>query len=448
VQFSEDVPNYRRLQRAVEHVNTFWMPINKSVLSLVSRAAAQSNFTDVKKYLRLDPSLYLYVCRQQAKNGIEIFNSPRYERVAEYLPVDVKEVSPHQYESATDLHFYKKHEISVSLAAILSLSDSFEVDDQQVYLTALFRSLGMNLILWNYSDLYLESLEEQRPTLSIEKILTNKLGFSPSSLALKVIQEWGVSDEITCAIEYPKINGKINELCRIGESFAKAATPEIYPQAKNEWRIVKNQIHARLGENGLKLIQQKYEEFVNLIPNFKVKELNFNDEFFSSVRKFNYNPPKFIEELKYEPRSAIIEHYNSLGKIKIEIALKNLFKDIVPKFSFKGLSVYTLDFGTQKLIKQCQIGHLFYHAPYIYIDELSSIGPIESIFSLSKEISTSSIEIGDEKRTQIFQPIITTTGISGILYIEVDLYLHDNQFKHIKVEAKAIQQCLMDTLVI
>jgi hypothetical protein len=441
-----DFTTERRLRRASSHVSSFWLPIKSDILESVRHAALEGDVDSVKKNLLLDPNLYLYICREQAKDGIVVFNAPKFDDVKRFLPVEAKVVSPHRYEEAAELQLKKTQELSASLATVLELADGFQVDDKVAYLGMVFRSLGLQLILWNYNDLYIEALEEVRPSDSLESILTRRLGFSPAMLALKVVSEWGLSSQIFDVISQSEITTPLKELCLVGETFARATLPELYPTAERDWSRVKEQIKINLGENGIQKIESRYSELVRSLPITKFDSFKFDSEHFAKGNHTSYSPPKIISTLPYDMREVFYDHYNQLGRQYASESLKNLVDNVWPSLSFNGMQVFTYDPVSKCLVKKSNVGNSWFDRELINLEDLDLSDPFLKVYSQGVDIAAGSLTQDTETRSYLLLPLKGAT-LFGVLYLEGEFYLYDDNIKQIKKQAQALQVTLVDTLL-
>lgn len=440
-----DFTTERRLRRATSHVSTFWLPIKPEVLEAVRHAALEGDSESVKKNLLHDPNLYLYICREQAKDGIVVYNAPKFDDVKRFLPVETKVVSLHRYDEAAELQLKKTQELSASLAAVLELAEVYNIDDQVAYLATLFRSLGLQLILWNYNDLYVEALEEVRPSDSLESILTRRLGFSPAMLALKVVSEWGLSSQICDVISEAEFTSPLKELCLVGETFARATMPELYPTAERDWSRVREQIKMHLGENGILKIEIKFCELINSLP-ISFEKFNFTRKHFAKSKNRSYTPPKIINSLPYDMREAFYDYYCLLGRQYAYESLRNLVDNVWRLLNFNGMQVFTYDPVTKCLVKKSNVGDCWFNRELVNLEELDLSDPFLKVYSQGVEIAAGSLTQDPETRSYLLLPL-KGASLFGVLYLEGEFYLHDDNLKHIKKQAQALQATLVDALL-
>lgn len=368
----------RRLQRAVQHVNMHWFPVNESVLESVRKGLSEGAY-------ELDPSFLfrelkedfallsfcvkeLQLVAQRERIPDSISNDP-FRLVQWAGPARIRDIlctgkaiSTHSLSSNEEYQDARLRETAVSASTTEILSEANDLDGEHGFTHCVVRQVGLNLIAWNYPTVYARALKGLTPRTTIDSELTKALGFSPSLLATVVMRP-KQPDLARIPADLKDTWGTLDELCRVGEALARANDPETYPSAEQDWSTARTSIEKHLGSRGVELI---HERIVENTARYRVA----CPEAFSPAHSFNpvvalsrhkdgalsQNNP-FLKQCPESLRTDLKEIYRSLSRQGVtRETIAQLLKEILPKHGFSGALVYLIDPTRGVLFPQVKIG--------------------------------------------------------------------------------------------
>ena len=386
----------RRLTRAVHHVSDHWFPVNEHLLSEireeVNRAKDQRVVPDIVGQIRSDFSLFFHCLRELSalihpseremmqQDPVSFLEQQSLDNLKSIFDDDNEGISTLSFDSASKSQLARVHEMIVSSSAAETLAESYGIDEHAAFSASVMRQLGLTLIAWNYPGIYEEVVGNLQAGDVLEVQLSQRLGFSPHLLAIRVLHSWGFSEsycaqfglEDTAAYIDEELHAMkadtLAELCQIGEILARAHHPEIYPSAKNDWMDAERAITERLGPNGMKKIQERCEE------NFEVYS-TFMPEVFTYGLAELYEIPAAVIEEAADPENvernpflpccsptvarAIRKLYRTIDTAtEASITIRLFADDVVPSGRFSGGCVYTADPSIMMLIPQLSFGEM------------------------------------------------------------------------------------------
>lgn len=386
----------RRLERAVAYVSDYWFPVNSTQLSEIKRGLKEGRFEQnlvaLHKEIRSDVALFTHCIRKLAEllagnntqlnlTPIEILERASYEQLKDILSTPEASISSHSAASGSNLQLARFHETMLSASTAEVLSEGRGIDSDTAFSAAILRQLGLTLIAWNYPGLYEECVFSLGSEETIEQVLERRLGFSPALLALRVVHEWGLSDQVCInlglmqhkkdeesAQENAVINSigdKLKQLCEVGEALARAKSPANYPSAKEDWHFAQSMIEAQLGADGLEQIVERFRDsalgYTQLVPEmFQAGLIAKKPVATSSRREIDnaLNNPylaQCTESLK-EVLSDIYKRYRGT-KISPQ-GVRELIKKAVPLVGFSGGCIFTIDPSSMVLVPQVELGKM------------------------------------------------------------------------------------------
>ncbi|MCB0354806.1 MAG: hypothetical protein KDD64_14825 [Bdellovibrionales bacterium] len=474
----------KRLERAVEHVSDYWFPANPKLVDKI-RTQLQDDiqtpdqFLDILATLKQDFSLFLFVFRElvtlvkredsnvQVKlNPIELMQWAGAERLIQVFDQHGGVISRHRYEDSDTLQVGRIQEMFVSTSCAELLADSYHLDSEAAFSSAVVRQFGHALIAWNYPGIYQESVSQLNPGESLDLRIAQKLGFSPALLALRVMNSWGVEDSYgaTLGLEVPEYKSEehyildamgstLAELCRVGECLARATQGERYPDARDNWFVAASEIESRLGDTGLKRIQDRVFEvtgtFVEIAP--EIFDLGLHDRYGTQIeetRIFEVEGNPFLDHCLPNVARRILDVYREIQAADAsEGTLKQLIFEVVPAAKFQGGVVYTADPGLMHLMPQMEFGDV----------ELRQIRAIDYSIVLSDAdmvtLAFQSVEpVVEYKMSPAGKVVTAMAGMFGrsqkvgVLYLEIPEAVADFMRDDHVIHFQAIRHLLNDCL--
>jgi hypothetical protein len=283
----------QRLHRAVDYVSRQWLPLNPKVFASVKSGLKEGRYdlgseflvADLKKDIGLFSFCLKDLVGSLRKGGSDtrldnpqsLFERATKQELVALLDRAEKALNAHSLSSLSDAQSAHLRYTLVSASAAETLAMQKTLQGDTAFLTALFRQLGLLLIAWNYPTVFSRAqraLLEAKETdeRALERELGVLLGFSPELLGASVLEPFNLTLELSNAIEgegaasakhgdSARTAEEIAELCRVGEALARANDPEHYPQSAHSWGEAKSVIHSILGEDGLRRVQDTYDNY-------------------------------------------------------------------------------------------------------------------------------------------------------------------------------------------
>jgi hypothetical protein len=469
----QDLITERRLSRACNHVNQYWFPINKILLSKIHQGLYEGVYDlDIDfliSELKMDLALLLYSVRETIAhlkvNSIRIPPSASLTTIFELAGLDClkkilagceQKASLHNIDLINEEQALRLQEALISASTAEVVSANYNIDPDLSYSCAIVRQLGHILISWNYAELYKKCLQNVSSTKTLDQLISTALGFSPKLLALALLNEWGLEGsmqemlvETPSQAEGDQITHNLTKLCEIGEALARANDPEHYPSAAADWEKVKQDIELSAGTTAIKAIQARVkknaEGYVKLFPEmFQITEnIDAGSHIHTHAENLLLANNQFVKHCPPRLRKKLKNFYATLvpGEI-ISSALTMLVKDIIPFAGFSGGYIYTYDPALGQLIPRTKIGRQVDRTiqPVEYVKGKSSTDTIATAFACSTPIINN-----DEKDiTSSITASIGNTGKIGVLFLETHKESVINGESNILVHFKAIRQAFND----
>ena len=456
-----DSNSQRRLKRASEHVSAFWLPLDRAVIAKATEyVSTHETFFSSEIFASIigkDPYLYFYVIRELSKSDKNIFSATPKDITAVITATQAASI-PHSLDSSLDFQRSLLEQLRISLAASLTLCNDDAIDQDLAYTATVFRQLGLNLIAWNYSKVFSESLSDVRPSVPLEQILEKKLGFSPTDLALKIVSGWSLADEVLASlhdrhtpysldIDLEEFNLKaqrIKHICSISEALARANNPQLYPSAERDWQFANSQIKLLLGDDGLSIIEKTFKRFVG-------REVNLDAQTkLQNTIRATYEPPAVVLKLNRSLRNEFYALYGLMGVASPAEVIRTAVKEIGLLGSFHGLKVYALDPLTSELRVQLSAGKTFGSTGLVITRDNEDSTILES-FNHPGEIQMKSLHTGaglqvDMPITSLSLTLISKRSVFGVLYVEGGFLINEALTGEQKFEIFALATAIEDAL--
>ncbi len=479
--FSGDSRSVKRVKRAVDYVGDYWFPVNPKLLEKIQERIHNGNYhgesaRPLVDDLCEDYSLFTFALKKLYEmlqreglsapaqlNPVQMLEWAGAERLQSILACDVGDVSTHNLSSGGSLQHGRFQEMLISSTTAESLCESYGIDRDTAYSAAVLRQLGLTLIAWNYPGVYEEVVSSLQSGDKLEVKLSEKLGFSPQMLAIRVMNSWGMSAE-SCAelglVEDPEstileaMGDTLVELCEVGEALARAHQPEVYPDSKDDWAQARKEIERTLGAEGMQIIHEKIQEnaesYLTFIPDVFDFGLVEEIELFSSdeaLTERNYGNP-FLDLCSPQLARSIRTLYaNILDGHTRRQNIQEFVQDVVPSGKFTGGCIYTADPALMLLIPQNDFGERLVRElkGVDYSIVLSEADHVAVAFQSTDPV----IEYKTDDRGEVVTAIAGMFGRSqkvGVLYLEVPDTVSDFMQDDKIIHFKALRHLLNEVL--
>ncbi len=341
-------------------------------------------------------------------------------------------------------------ETAIAAGTASALSEQSNLDPDLGFSRGVLRSIGLNLIAWNYPTVYSKALDTLTEDTSLDEILTNELGFSPALLGMRLLRPDTASQSDSEVSE--KSWATYDELCEIGELLARAENPETYPSAQNDWNSAKKFMAQTFGDETISSIRSK------IIESSKYYQENL-PEVFGDLESFD--PQAKIEKhaihnrtledsllnsCPEEIKTALRSLYADMGSENVNKALVGrLLKQIVPNAGFTGGCVFVVDPSSLSLKPRTLIGN-------VQLREITNVAlepgdAAVSALSSTETIVQSAEETSEQKLTGLYSALGIRRKI-GVLYLETPHTTQDDNKNQQLAVFQALKQALCDTLLL
>ncbi len=268
----------------------------------------------------------------------------------------------------------KLKDLLIASAAAQTLSHKYELNTETALSCALFRHLGMMLIVWNYPTVFKRVIDANSSPAEVDQKLSSFLGFSPGVLGMTIARALRLPAVIRRGMGDNNLHGVISsqeertgalleKICRVGEVLAAVNNPEHQHVSDEEWRLTKWEIISRLGVNGFKTIQNSFSSACAHYQNILSDTDSFapiaepND--IAGIEASRQLLEKNIHLKNCEPsvRDDITRVYADLDPTLLSaIPIDNLKRHAIPAAGFERGVVYLIDPDNGNLVPKLAIG--------------------------------------------------------------------------------------------
>lgn len=470
----------RRLKQAVEYVSRQWFPVNRAVVSDIqtklNSGAYDGNGAQLVQDLKADFAYFTY-CLHKMKseeindgaNPLEGLYQSEDQRLKDILMSSANEISKHDISSAEHGQAQRFKFTVLSCSAADLFANSQKSDNDMAFTCTLLRQLGLNLVAWNYPTIYTRALSLVRAAnASIDEILEENLGFSPSLLANELIFTERTCPLIKKASGIVGSNGASSQsdnqtqtdqatigICEISEAFAQLNDPEHYPQISRNFETVIMQVDQYLGEGGMSTIMNsvnaKYARYVSAMPEvFKVDSSleqhmeKVASDYTNKIFEKNTYAQRCSDKIKRELKE--VYRHVSRGQLS-SMGVGHLVNRVIPLAGFTQGCVYLLDSKKMMLVPKLRIGASSLER-YKAIN-CSLVSPEGSLIVEALYCSMPIKQEGVFLHNDLVSPILGPLGSKepmGVLYIEMGPVLLAQQMEEPLVLFKAIRNAFNDCL--
>ena len=362
----------RALDRAVRHTRSMWLPINSVNLKRIHKhldtGAYEDNRERLLKDICRDSHLFTFCLKElcqmvgpeAVRDPLETIRSAELATLTEILCVDARSASTHTLNTASELQVSRLEEGLVACAATQVFGEHLAIDPDTAGAAAVFHQLGLTLICWNYPGLYESCAAEISSERSLELILTERLGFSPATLAAAT---FGVES-------LPEYGAALTGALTAAATLARANQPEVYPTAAADWESAKEVIISTLGPSGLDRIAKHFTALsaplVDVAPSLFQAGFLLDPEVriaeAASAKTRRTNP--FLPKCRRYLSDRLEAVYRDLDPSQpTPHVARTLLKQIVPAAGFHAATVFTVDPLTATLVPQLALSDHRLHEP-------------------------------------------------------------------------------------
>jgi len=391
---NSDSLNDRRLERAREHVNKYWFPVNHLLVEKI-RAGFETGAYDLDLdfllfEIKTDLALFTHCLKRVGEmmraegahlmgclNPMDFLRWAGLERLKEIINDDELLRTKHALDGISSEQLSPMQKAIVGASAAEVISQTQNLNPEIGFSAGLLRQLGLIMIAWNYPQVYHAALTNLRPGADIDVSLSQALGFSPVMLAMTLANEWGLAPEFNAVWggqDVPPTRNvpaggsnellrRLGKICEVSEALAKANAPELYPQAEHDWQTARREIVSLLGSENLELIRKQVKDNCeNYVAHYP--------QLFDGLADFD--PPRRIEAAvrsKAARENPYLRHCPDVLKRKLlalysnlntdQVSRENLLvliKDIIPQAGYSGGVIFVLDPGTNLLMPRVKLG--------------------------------------------------------------------------------------------
>ncbi len=472
--------NSRRVQRAVEYVEDRWFPVNQKLLDSVRKGFREGRYDlDIDFLvddLKGDLSLFAYCIKELAAfhrqespaeinftNPIELIRWGGVKRIQGILAKEALEISTHRIDGISNAQRDRLSEALISASAVEILGEDTSVGSDLGFSSSVLRNLGLLLISWNYPTIYCQALQNIPESSTLDRLLSEALGFSPLLLAVSLVKRWGLpewwlgedmEDSPPVDPETHTVLCVLEKLHNIGEALARANNPATYPAASEDWAVARKGIMDALGQQGLGRIQEavqiRCEYYRQALPQVFPQEIELDAErkihLLAQAQVHERNP--YVRRCNMEIRTKLENIYRMINTEAISSEpIRILTKQVLPYCGFSGCIVYVYDPGLMSLVPRMQTGRLELRksVPVPYSPDAGRA----DFISLAFECKTPLMEtqLAGENQEIIYMAIcLGREQKAGVLYLEIPGTVASQLNIDVLTIFHAVARTLMDCL--
>lgn len=458
----------RHLQRACEYVQDLWFPASPRLISTLKEAIHRDEIREPREVLRevrKDFSLYMYCLRELARqvrssdpsirfdDPISLFERAGINKIAAVLNEAGGTLSSHSLSSLSELQGARIEEAYVSATTTGALASVAGIDEERGFAFALIRHLGFTLVAFNYPTVYEESIKSLKHKELLDAKIAERLGFTPSLLAISLLQQWGftIGTASSRAVELTAIGQTLQRLAEVGEALARANQPHLYQSASKDWEVARYEIEEALGKKGIGVLRKKLKEslreYVSAVPTLFKGGIILDPEaklsFQWSERHLQLNP--FIDGCSEPLQGGLHRFYEIVTRGEgARQCVGNVVQTLIPLSGFEAGIIYTIDPTVALLVPQLKIGTVTLRSssPVAYV---TAGDLISQAYQSTSPVVKTVAESSGGYRTSV-AGILGYSQRVGVLYLEIDHSLFERPEKDYLIHFKAISKAFTDAL--
>ncbi|MEN9845299.1 MAG: hypothetical protein RIS36_446 [Pseudomonadota bacterium] len=346
---------FRRLQRAVRHVNCLWFPFNPTVVEEIESAGLyEFSTTDPSRVLsviRKDAALLGFVLvrllRERAdaplnpNNPAALISRAGPTRIKGIVAEGLQTSSAHKLQSSQPFQLSRLAETMIAASTVEALCKGKNFDPLAGFCKVILRDLGMNLIAWNYPSVYKEVLDSV-DTQRVEDAIERSLGFSPRELA-HVLTLAPKQGGVVATTPLDPADQIFDHYISVGEALARAEFPETYSSSREDWSYASKYLSENLGRDFSSTIRNvivaNSSAYYKMCPTHFKRLVKFDPARHHGARpglsRIVFNP--FVKECSVEIQEALRALYDTMPDGTPDRAsLSAILTTLIPKAGFTG----------------------------------------------------------------------------------------------------------------
>jgi hypothetical protein len=373
----------RRLDKASKHVSALWFPINPETLATLRKNFKKKFYDrapdDLLDDLKKDFALFTFVVKELipiaraqkldekiTQNPAELIRWAGATRIGPIIADDRLLPLSHIFNALEPFQAERLRETAIIASTAEVLSESRNLDPQTGFCHGVVREIGLNLIAWNYPTLYSNVIKNIPADSSLDEELARELGFSPSLLAIRVLQP--PTRRKSSEINSQKIDDvwdSYEKLCQVGEALARAEHPDTYPSAENDWKKANDYLQKTVGDKAVTLIRDRAvehsKEYQKTLTHLFESLAEFNPS--KKIANHRVKPktrtnrylPQCTPEIQDALRALYAEMIDSTAARRV---LETLLRTVIPKAGFTGGCVFLVDPAAMALVPRTVFGQV------------------------------------------------------------------------------------------
>lgn len=442
----------KKAKEALKHIEQGWIPVNERLLEGIKANLQNGHYQDdpqkLLKDIQKDPAIFFSLTKRlrfllmddsgQGFNPYEALFQLEEEKLNELFDFTPGQLTSHRSWEAGPSQELVQQITRVTADSAGTLSKKTPLGTELATASSLFRSLGYELITWNYPRLFSQVLSAAKKGESdLDQELQRVFDLTPQQIGARFAREWDLNAEIRRSLlrgpqrdmktiidssEGEILNLTIQEVCSLSELFARAQEPEHFPGADGRWEQQREILEPIVGEETFEDLEEGAQQIIAQ-PEPAATDFGDLDETLS-----DRPVPKSSEEeaisanpvLRRCGKKVIREFgrvYRELEKAKQAIdAVRILANEAVPEAGFLRGCLYLQDNKTFDLKPVLRFGEvpLKEYVQFLYD---SRNGVADSVHSTTPYSTRGSGITG--------QPVHRISGslqngkVRGVLYLEI-----------------------------
>jgi len=371
------------LELATSYSSEAWFPCCPAVLERVRKGITNGQFEadpePLLAELKADFSLLFFLLQCIAQRMPGENRSPREMIVGSLQRGILKEIiaSPdfrvgrHHLSSMSPSQGSQLHAAMISASAAEELAAAAGIDPFEGFSCALLRQLGLTLISWNYPHVYSRAVAYVTPARTVDRTISSLLGFSPTLLAVRVCEKWGLSNSLRGALgdssavivkgsEEEHVVQLLCKICQVGEALSRVTNPEQTGTNEADWNFARAEVESTLGAEGISRIRRRIVEncarYAEINPGlFPTQETETKGS--ESSRPANATRNLYLHHCPERVQVILNGLYATIERASItKESLDLLCKHAAPEAGFARGVIYLLDPEDNLLIPRLPIG--------------------------------------------------------------------------------------------
>ncbi len=267
-----------------------WMPVSPELIVKLDQISS-GNPQEVAEVLKTDLGACAFYLKNYSTyaeesgvpagiiNPSDLFNQAALLKFIE----DIKSQQfSHTVDKATKSALSALKFAIISTTTAQTIAPEIDLDPQKAYLCSLTRQVGLMLVAWNYPRIFAKAQSSVTNVGgSIDREVSRILGHSPAQLASEICLNWEGAADIKAAVQTIEESsksvsnsfefklsdadeseqGRLNYCMNLGDTMARIADPEHYPQYSKQWQNATEELKTCIGSNALGLIQDRLAGF-------------------------------------------------------------------------------------------------------------------------------------------------------------------------------------------